>query len=76
MDGFANREGLPYTEDGWNQPKKVKIGYEISLNRYFYKPESMRPLGEIRADILALENETEGWLAQIPGASEQPESRS
>ena len=36
----------------------------------------MRFLEEIRAEILPLEKETEGWLAQIPGASEKPESRS
>ena len=29
-------------------PTKMKIGYEISFNRYFYKPEPMRTLGEIR----------------------------
>ncbi len=76
IDGFMSREVLPYNADAWYQPKKVKIGYEISFNRYFYKPEPMRSLGEIRADILRLEKETEGWLAQILGASEQPESRS
>ena len=43
----------------------MKIGYEISFNRYFYKPEPMRTLEEIRADILALEQETEGLLAEI-----------
>ena len=70
IDRIMSGEVLPYTEDGWYQPKKVKIGYEISFNRYSYRPEPMRPLGEIRADILALKKETEGWLAQIPGASE------
>ena len=34
-----------------------------SFTRYFYKPKPMRTLAEIRADILALENETEGLLA-------------
>ena len=38
----------------------VKIGYEISFTRYFYKPQPLRTLEEIRADILALEQETEG----------------
>ena len=41
-----------------------RIGYEISFTRYFYKPKLMRPLDEIRADILALEQETEGLLAE------------
>ena len=41
-------------------PTSVKIGYEISFTRYFYKPQPLRSLEEIRADILALERETEG----------------
>ena len=67
IDGFLSREVLPYAGDAWYPPNKVKIGYEISFNRYFYKPEPMRTLGEIRADILALEQETEGLLAEILG---------
>ena len=67
IDGFLGREVLPYAEDAWYPPKKVKIGYEISFNRYFYKPEPMRTLEEIRADILTLEQETEGLLAEILG---------
>jgi type I restriction enzyme M protein len=45
----------------------VKIGYEISFTRYFYKPQPLRTLEEIRADILAVEQETEGLLAEILG---------
>ena len=43
----------------------IKIGYEISFTRYFYKPQPLRTLEEIRADILALERETEGLLGEI-----------
>ncbi len=67
IDGFLGREVLPYAGDAWYQPNKVKIGYEVSFNRYFYKPKPMRALEEIRADILALEQETEGMLAEILG---------
>ena len=45
----------------------IKIGYEISFTRYFYKPQPLRTLEEIRADILALEKETEGLLGEIIG---------
>ena len=65
IDGFLSREVLPYADDAWYQPSKVKIGYEVSFNRYFYKPKPMRPLEEIRADIIALEKETDGLLAEI-----------
>ena len=62
IDAFLRREVLPYAHDAWYRPDSVKIGYEISFNRYFHKPQPMRTLDEIRADILALESETEGLL--------------
>ena len=65
IEAFLRREVLPYAPDAWYQPDSVKIGYEISFTRYFYKPKPMRTLAEIRADILALEKETEGLLAEI-----------
>ena len=43
----------------------MKIGYEISFNRYFYKPQPMRSLAEIQADILALERESAGLLPEF-----------
>ena len=67
IKAFLRREVLPYAADAWYVPDSVKIGYEISFTRYFYKPQLMRPLEEIRADILALERETEGLLGEIIG---------
>ena len=67
IEGFLRREVLPYAPDAWYVPKSVKIGYEVSFNRYFYKPEPMRTLNEIRADILAVERETAGLLHEIVG---------
>ena len=37
-------------------------GYEISFTREFYKPQPLRTLEEISADILAIEKEAEGLL--------------
>ena len=65
IDAFLAREVLPYSPDAWYSPEQVKIGYEISFTRHFYKPKPMRTLGEIRADILALEQESEGLLEGI-----------
>ena len=65
IDAFLQREVLPYAADAWYQSDSVKVGYEISFTRYFYKPQPMRTLEEIRADILALEEETEGLLGEI-----------
>ena len=67
IDAFLRREALPYAPDAWYDPGSVKTGYEISFTRHFYKPEPMRPLSEIIADIRALEEDTEGLLAEIVG---------
>jgi type I restriction enzyme M protein len=64
---FLEREVLPHAPDAWYVPDSVKIGYEISFTRYFYQPKPLRTLEEIRADILALERETEGLLGEIIG---------
>ena len=69
IEAFLRREVLPYAPDAWYDPASVKIGYEISFTRYFYKPQPLRTLEEIRADILALETETEGLLDEIVGES-------
>ena len=60
IPAFLRREVLPYAPDAWYVPSTVKIGYEISFTRYFYKPQPLRSLDEIRADILVLEAETGG----------------
>jgi type I restriction enzyme M protein len=67
IDAFIKREVLPYAPDAWYDPASIKIGYEISFTRYFYKPQQLRTLEEIRADIVALEKETEGLLSEIIG---------
>jgi len=58
---------LPYTPDAWIDPDKTQVGYEISFTRHFYKPEEMRTLEQIKADIAALERENEGLLEEIVG---------
>ena len=67
IEAFLRREVLPYAADAWYHPNRVKIGYEINFNRYFYKAEPMRTLAEIRADIVALEEETQGLIGKIVG---------
>jgi len=67
IEAFLRREVLPHAADAWYVPDSVKTGYEISFTRYFYKPPPLRTLEEIRADILALERETEGLLGEIIG---------
>jgi type I restriction enzyme M protein len=68
IEAFLRREVLPYASDAWYVEDSVRTGYEISFTRYFYKPQPLRTLDEIRADILALEKETQGVLSEIIGA--------
>jgi hypothetical protein len=58
---------LPYTPGAWIKEDATKIGYEASLTRHFNKPQLLRSLAKIRADILALEHDAEGMLAEIIG---------
>jgi type I restriction enzyme M protein len=67
IEAFLRREVLPHAADAWYDAESVKTGYEISFTRYFYKPQPLRTLEEIRADILALEKETEGLISEIIG---------
>jgi type I restriction enzyme M protein len=70
IEAFIRREVLPYTPDAWIKEDSTRIGYEISFTRHFYKPQPLRTLEEIRADILAIEKETEGLLSEVIGGLE------
>lgn len=67
IPAFIRREVLPYTPDAWVKPDATKIGFEVSFTRHFYKPQPLRTLLEIRADILAIEKEASGLLDEIIG---------
>ena len=55
VEDYMASEVLPYVPDAWVDYTKTKLGYEIPLTRYFYKYVPPRPLGEIDAEIKALE---------------------
>ena len=59
------QEVKPYAEESWINLESVKIGYELSFNKYFYEPAPLRSLEEVTAEILALEKEGDGLLAEI-----------
>jgi len=56
---------LRRTPDAWIVEADTRIGYAVSCPRHFYQPPKLRTLAEISADILALEQETEGLLSEI-----------
>jgi type I restriction enzyme M protein len=65
IEAFIRREVLPYTPNAWVKKGATKIGYEVSFTRHFYKPQPLRTLDEIRADILAEEEAAEGLLGEL-----------
>ena len=72
IEAFIRREVLPYTPDAWIKEDANKIGYEVSFTRHFYKPQPLRSLEEISADILAIEKEAEGLLDGLLKVSAKP----
>ena len=65
IDDYFKREVLPFSPNAWYDKTKMKLGYEIAFNKYFYQYEQVRGLEEISKDILALEAETDGLLKEI-----------
>ena len=65
IDEYFEQEVLPHVPDAWMDRSKDKIGYEINFTKYFYEYKRLRPLDEIKEDILKLEKETEGLLMEI-----------
>ncbi|MFW5700368.1 MAG: type I restriction-modification system subunit M [Cyclobacteriaceae bacterium] len=55
IDEYFEREVKPHLPEAWIDDSKTKTGYEINFTKYFYEFKPLRPLAEIKADILALE---------------------
>jgi type I restriction enzyme M protein len=62
---YLTEEVLPYRSDAWIDHSKIKLGYEIPFNRYFYEYEPPRGLADIEADIKGLEQEIMNMLAEV-----------
>lgn len=65
IDDYFTREVLPFAPEAWYDKKKMKVGYEIPITKYFYSYEDLRTISEISKEILFLEKETEGLLKEI-----------
>ena len=70
---YFDREVRPYVPDAWinetvrdlKDSEIGKVGYETNFNRYFYKYQPPRPLGEIEDDIKAVEQEILSTLREV-----------
>jgi type I restriction enzyme M protein len=58
IEAYFDAEVLPHLPEAWIDHSKTKIGYEINFTKYFYEFKPLRPLADIKADILALEQKT------------------
>lgn len=65
VEDYMAREVLPHVPDAWVDPAKDKIGYEVSITRYFYRYTPPRPPSEIAAEIQTLEREVQALLAEV-----------
>jgi type I restriction enzyme M protein len=65
IEAYFKREVLPHLPDAWIDHGKTKVGYEINFTKYFYQYKPLRSLDDIRADILKLEKETDGMIAEV-----------
>jgi type I restriction enzyme M protein len=77
VHAFFEREVKPHVPDAWIDTSKRDhrdgkvglVGYEINFNRHFYRYKPPRPLGEIEADIQAIETDI---LEMLKGMSSEP----
>lgn len=64
---YFKAEVKPHVHEAWINLDTVKIGYEISFNKYFYRHKPPRSLEDVTRDILALEQKADGLIADILG---------
>ena len=57
IQGYFEREVLPYAPDAWIDEKKTKTGYEIPMTRYFYEYQPPEPVENIVERINTLEKD-------------------
>ena len=62
---YFEREVLPYAEDAWIDKKRIQVGYEIPMTRYFYEYQAPEKVGDIVARIHALEADISASLDRL-----------
>ena len=65
IEEYFRREVLPYNPDAWIDEKKTKVGYEISMTRYFYEYQPPEPVENILARVTALETDISASLQAL-----------
>jgi type I restriction enzyme M protein len=65
IQAYFEREVLPHVSDAWVDHSKTKVGYEIPLNRHFYRYEPPRELAVIEGEIKSLEADIVRLLGEV-----------
>lgn len=58
-------EVKPHVDEAWIDLDSVKIGYEISFNKYFYQHKPLRDLQTVAQELLDLEKQADGLIHTI-----------
>ena len=62
---YFKLEVKPHITEAWINLDSIKIGYEISFNKYFYRHKPLRSIEEVSRDILELEKQSDGLIHEI-----------
>ncbi|WP_305837488.1 type I restriction-modification system subunit M [Photobacterium leiognathi] len=62
-------EVKPHIDEAWVNLESVKIGYEISFNKHFYRHKPLRSMETVASEIISLEQKAEGLISDILGVS-------
>ncbi len=65
IQSYFLKEVKPYVDEAWINLDSVKIGYEISFNKYFYKHKPLRSLEEVTQEIIEIEKQSQGLIKEI-----------
>ena len=61
-------EVKPHVDEAWIDLNSVKIGCEINFNKYFYQHKPLRSLTEVANELVELDQQADGLIAQILSA--------
>ena len=67
IHSYFLKEVKPHVSEAWINMTSIKIGYEISFNKYFYKHKPLRTIEEVTQNILELEQQSDGLIREILG---------
>jgi type I restriction enzyme M protein len=65
VETYFEAEVKPHLPLAWMDRTKDKVGYEINFTKYFYQYKPLRSLQEITADLLKLEEVSDGLFQKI-----------